>query len=113
MLYVDHNPAMQSLMVKVSQRLKAAHRPRTTRAYDKQFSSFLAFSIVMTRPQLHDLDLLLAFIECLAYNGLSLALLKIMFRLLNINSNYILCLFATLTATRFNSCIGHCLLIGH
>jgi len=63
-------------MTKVSYRLDQAYRPRTIRAYSTQFKLFLAFAALMKVSQLHDLDLLLAFIECLSFNKLSVSTIK-------------------------------------
>ena len=63
-------------MTKVSHRLEQAYRPRTIKAYSTQFRLFLAFSAVMEVSQLHSLDLLLAFIECLSFNNLSVSTIK-------------------------------------
>ena len=63
-------------MVKVDKRLHGAYRPRTVAAYTRQFIVFISFASYMQQSQLHSLDLLLAFVECLSYNGLSLATVK-------------------------------------
>ena len=65
-----------SLTGKASSRLHQAFRPKTSRAYSAMFKVFVAFCVLM-KVSLHHLsvEILLAFLECLLTNGVSVVVL--------------------------------------
>ena len=71
-LCVLDNPALTSLSTKASTRLHKAFRPKTHRAYDTMFRTFIAFCIV-TKSALSNVNVqvILSFLECLVKNSCS------------------------------------------
>ena len=69
-LCVLDNPALTSLSTKASVRLHQAFRPKTHRAYDAMFRTFIAFCIV-TKSALSNINVkvILSFLECLVKNS--------------------------------------------
>ena len=71
-LRVLDNPALTSLSTKASLRLHRAFRPKTYRAYDAMFRTFIAFCII-TKCALFQVNVrvILSFMECLVKNSCS------------------------------------------
>ena len=65
-----------SLAGKASSRLHRAFRPKTSRAYCAMFKVFVAFCVLMGVSLRHlSLEILLAFLECLLANDVSVVVL--------------------------------------
>ena len=77
MLYfVSENQKLRKLSTKANARLKQAFRPSTAKAYGVMFRTFVSFCVYMsTAVESIDVNGLLAFLECLNYNKISVNML--------------------------------------
>ena len=67
-----YNQALTSLSSKASDRLHLAFRPKTYRAYDAMFRTFVPFCIITKRALANvNVRVVLSFLECLAGNSYS------------------------------------------
>ena len=65
-----------SLSAKASQRLHMAFRPKTHRAYESMFRTFVAFCVFTKSSLIHmNIKVILSFLECLATNEYSASMI--------------------------------------
>ena len=75
--FVSDNVALSSLSKKAANRKHAAFRPKTRQAYLRMFRIFLAFCICMGVSVARvDVKVILSFLECLACNKCSVAMIS-------------------------------------